>query len=181
MQLQHFIDVEAFSTEVQGELTDLTAAMQTQTARTAYYGMQHAAAKKQSAKVDLISKSVEAQLSKKYRTEFEQVARDEVAGTNKAPTRVTAEMVKSAVHLDPNFIKYAQLLIDAEEIETVCRVAYDAFKTRRDMLISLGQLSRAQLAGNATVAGAVEAANRHRDRLANRGRPQPTSDQASVA
>jgi hypothetical protein len=179
MELQTFIDVAAFSEEVQGELTDLTAAMQTQTARTAYYGMQHAGAKKQANKVELIAKSVEAQLTKKYRKQLEDGAREEVEGTNKAPVRVTAEMVKSAVHLDPNFIKYAQLQIDADEIEQVCRVAYDAFKTRRDMLISLGQLSRAQLAGNATVAGAVQVANRHRDRLANRG--QPSSDQASVA
>jgi hypothetical protein len=172
MELKQFIDVEAFALEVQGELTDLTAAMQTQTARTAHYGMQYASAKKQAKSVELIAASVEAKLTKSYREQLEAAAREEVDGTNRQPTRVTAEMVKSAVHLDANFLKYAKLQIDADEIEQVCRVAYDAFKTRRDMLISLGQLSRAQLAGNATVAGAVAAAARHKDRLASRGAPQ---------
>jgi hypothetical protein len=145
MELQQFIDVEAFSTEVTEELTDLTAAMSSQTARTAYYGIQHGQAKKQKAHIELIFSSVEAQLTKKYREQLEAAAADEVAGTNKAPARITAEMVKSAVHLDPNFLKYAKLKIDADEIESVCRVAYDAFKTRREMLSSIGRLHTADL------------------------------------
>lgn len=178
MELQQFIDVDTFTKEVSEELTDLTAAMQTQTARTAYYGIQHGRAKKQKAHVELILDSVEAQLTKKYREQLEDAARDEVAGTNKAPARITAEMVKSAVHLDQNFLKYAKLKIDSEEIEMVCRVAYDAFKTRREMLSSLGRLHTAELRGNATVAGAMEASARHRDRLSRRESEQ---NQASVA
>lgn len=177
MELKTFIDVDVFTTEVQDELSDLTAAMQTQTARTAYYGMQYAGAQKQAKKVKLIASSVEAQLTSTYRKKLEAAARDEVEESNKPPVRITAEMVKSAVHLDANFIKYAQLQIDADEIEQVCRVAYDAFKTRRDMLISLGQLSRAQLSGNATVAGAVQAAARHRQRLDVRNQQDTASTQ----
>src|SRR5437868_8555122 len=99
MQLEQFIDVDVFITEVEGELNDLDEAMRTQTARTAYYGIQYGRAQKQAATVKLTLASVEATLIKKYRTELENAARDEVEGTNKQPTRVTVEMVKAAAHV----------------------------------------------------------------------------------
>jgi hypothetical protein len=175
MQLENFIDVDLFITEVEGELNDLDEAMRTQTARTAYYGIQYGRAQKQASTVKLTLNSVEATLIKKYRTQLEDAAREEVDGTNKQPTRVTAEMVKAAAHVDPNYLQYAKLLIDADEIEMVCRVAYDAFKTRRDMLVSLGHLKSAQLKSNVTIQGARSAAGGYAARRAAREAEQDSA------
>jgi hypothetical protein len=178
MQLDQFIDVEQFILEVEGELNDIDEAMRTQTARTAYYGIQYGRAQKQAATVKLTLNSVEATLVKKYRTQLEQAARDEVEGSNKQPTRVTVEMVKAAAHVDPAYLQYAKLLIEADEIEMVCRVAYDAFKTRRDMLVSLGHLKSAQLKSNVTIQGAKDSVGGYHARRAAREAQPPVSQPA---
>jgi hypothetical protein len=87
-------------------------------------------------------------LTKKYRQELEAAALEEVEGTNKSPMRVTADMVKAMVHVDANHLKYAQLLIEAEEIEHICKVAYNAFKTREEMLKSMGMRENAFIKGD---------------------------------
>lgn len=178
MQLDTLIDVDQFIGEIDAEITDLTDAMRTQTARGAYYGIQHAAAKKQLARVKLTIESVDATLMTKYRKQLEDAAAAEVEGTNKAPTRITVDMVRAAVSTDPNHLKYAQVLIDAEEIETVCKVAYNAFKTREEMLKSLGHIQNAQLKSELRVSanGAKESIGGYAARRAAREQ-QPQDSQ----
>lgn len=174
MHLDTFIDVDQFTSEVNENLDDITLAMKTQTARAAYYGIMHSKAKRQVNSVDLLIKAMNAKLSAKYRRQLTDAAAEDGNLNNVKPERVTAEMVTTAVMLDPAMLKYGQVYIEAQEIENVCRVAMDAFRTRSSMIVSLGNLTRDQLKTDVRIMGAKEAVaeydSRRRDRD-NRARP----------
>lgn len=168
MNLDPCIDVDQFSAEINESLDDLTEAMRTQTARAAFYGIGHSKAKRQQQKVALIIKTVEAQLTKKHRKALNDAAIAEADATGTKPEKITVDMVKSEVALDNDMRKWALVQMEADEIETVCRVAYDAFKARREMLTSLGLLARDQLKTNMQITSARSAIDGYRARRAAR-------------
>ncbi|MCG7348907.1 hypothetical protein [Sphingomonas sp. ACRSK] len=168
MQLDTFIDVEKFTAEVEEGLDDITEAMRTQTARAAWYGICHAKAKRQKNKVELLVKAVNAKLTKKYRKELTDAANEEAEATGKKPVSVTVDMVAAHVALDADALKWAQVQLEADEIEGVCRVAMDAFRTRSSMIVSLGNLTRDQLKTNTVIQSARDAAGGYKQRRADR-------------
>lgn len=171
MKIEPIIDVDQFTTEIQEEINDLTEAMRTQTARAAYYAMLYAKAQKQAKDVDLLVKLVEAKLNKLMREQLNQAANDLAEEEGSKPERVTVDMVKAEVLLHPEMRKYLQMQIDADEIKGVCYAASEAFRTRREMLTSLGHLTREQMRTNITIQGArgVESVReRHRNRFERR-------------
>lgn len=168
MQLEQFIDVKKFVAEVEEGLDDITEAMRSQTARAAWYGIQHAKAKRQKNKVELTVKAIGAQLTKKYRKELTDAANEEAEQTGKKPVAVTVDMVAAHVALDKNMLNWAQVQLEADEIESVCRVAMDAFRTRSSMIVSLGNLTRDQLKTNTTIMSARQAVEGYDDRRRHR-------------
>lgn len=153
MQLEQFIDVDQFLKEVDGGLDDLNEAMRTQTQMCAFYSVKHAAAEKQLGRVKLLDKTIRATVAKRIRTEL-------AAAGEKSP----ADLVKDLTDLDPDVRKYALVLIDAQEIETVCKAAMFAFRTRSDMITNMGHMSRAQMQGSMRVSNAKEQAEDYRTR-----------------
>jgi hypothetical protein len=162
MQLQEFIDVAKFTEEVNENLEDITEAMRTQTARAAWYGICHSKAKKQKNKVELLVKAVDAKLTTKHR----KILQDE-AGSK--PERITVDMVKAAVALDPQMLNLQKIQLEADEIESICRVAMDAFRTRSSMIVSLGNLARDQLKTNVQIQSARQAVSGYDQRRQARG------------
>lgn len=175
MQLETFIDVDKFTEEVNENLEDITEAMRTQTARAAWYGICHSKAKKQKNKVELLVKAVAASLTKKYRKELTDAANEEAEASGKKAVTVTVDTVQAHVALDPQMLKYQQIQLEADEIESVCRVAMDAFRTRSSMIVSLGNLTRDQLKTNTVIQSARDAARGYDARRAAR-RPTTEAD-----
>lgn len=145
MELQEFIDVDAFTKEINEDISDISEAMRTQTARAAYYSIMTTKAKKQKAKVDLFTKIIEAKLTKTMRQKLVAAAVELAEEEGTKPEKITVDMVKAEVALHPEMREWMQRQIDADEIYSVCKAAYDAFFTRREMLKGLGQMSRTQM------------------------------------
>lgn len=175
MQLEEFIDVEKFTHEVNENLDDITEAMRTQTARAAYYGICHSKAKKQKSKIEMLVKAVEAKLTTKHRKILQEEALKLAEEEGTKPERITIDMVKAAVALDPQMLQLQKTQLEADEIESICRVAMDAFRTRSSMIVSLGNLTRDQMKTNVQIQSAREAVSgydqRRRERN-NRARPR---------
>lgn len=157
MQLKKFFELDEFLREIEASVDDISEAMRTAPGRVAFYGAQYVQAQKQAKKVALTVAQIEGRLIQEHRKLLDETAREEVEGTNKSPTRVTAEMVKAAVATDARYIAAQNIKIDADEIEGICRVANDAFKARRDLLSSGAYLKGAELKSNTIIQGAREA------------------------
>lgn len=168
MQLEQYIDVDIFTTEINEDINDLTEAMRTQTARAAFYGAMNARAEKQLATVKRNLKLIEAQLTKTLRAKLVKAEQELAADEGRKVEKITVDMVRAEVDLHPEARKWSMLLIDAEEIQAICKVAYDAFRTRREMLVSLGHLTREQLRTNVQIQSAREAAQGYKARRAAR-------------
>jgi hypothetical protein len=169
MQLQEFIDVAKFTEEVNENLEDITEAMRTQTARAAWYGICHSKAKKQKNKVELLVKAVDAKLTTKHRKILQDEAVKVAEEEGSKPERITVDMVKAAVALDPQMLNLQKIQLEADEIESICRVAMDAFRTRSSMIVSLGNLARDQLKTNVQIQSARQAVSGYDQRRQARG------------
>ena len=169
LSLDEFIDIDEFEREINEDITDLNTAMRTLPARAAFYALRAASARTQSAKLGNIAKATEAKLKVEHRRLLTEASID-LAGTEGGkPERVTAEMVESAVFTDQRMLKLLQIQLQAEEIKTVCSVAADAFRTRRDMLKSLGHLATEQMRTTIRTMAPTEAMGEYRNRRAARG------------
>jgi hypothetical protein len=158
MALEEFIDIDTFMKEIEEGQDDIGEAMRRQTAKCAFYGIQHTKAKKQASKFALSVRTVDAILTKRYRKEM--VDADE---------RPTADIVKAMVVTNPQMSELLKQQLDADEIETICKVAYDAFKTRRDMLTGLGHLTtQAMRTGNQIATARDSIKDGYRERRAER-------------
>jgi len=168
MDLKQFIEVDDFTREINEPIEDLTEAMRTQTARAAYYSMQATAAKRQKDKVALIVKTVEAKLTKVCREALNKEAVDLAKQDGTKPEKITVDMVRAEVALHPEMRKWLELQIDADEIYSICKAAYDAFYTRREMLTSMGHMTREQMRANLTIKSAQDNMSDYRQRRAAR-------------
>jgi len=153
LQLEQFMDVDTFLKDIAAHQDDISEAMRTQTQMCAFYGIKHAGAQKQAARIKLLDKTTRASVAKRVRTELVN-----------AGEKATADLVRDTVDLDGVVKTTALLLIDAEEIETITKMAYFAFRTRTEMLTGLGHLSRAQMQNNQTVQTARQSAESYRAR-----------------
>lgn len=179
MQLDPCIDIAQFTTEVNEELSDITEAMRTQTARAAWYGICHSKSKRQKNKIELTVKAVQAKLMTKHRRLLMDEAVKLAEEEGGKPERITVDMVQSAVALDRDMIKWQQVQLEADEIESVCRVAMDAFRTRSSMIVSLGNLTRDQLKTNIQIQSARDAVSGYDQRRAGRqARQRPSQQEA---
>ena len=155
-ELDPFIDAAVFLKEIEEDQDNLSEAMRKQTSMTAYYGLQHSKARKQKAKVELAVGTMEAQLTKLMRAKLIQSAATDAELSSSKVEKVTIDQVKAEVAIHKSMRELYAYQIDANEIEAVCRVCYDAFRVRRDMLTSQGLLAREAMKTNQTIAAARE-------------------------
>jgi hypothetical protein len=152
--LDSIIDIDEFVTLINADIaSDLTEAMRTQTGYAATYAVHAASARRQAADIDLNVKLIDAKLTKVMREKLNEGARQLAEEEGSKPEKITVDMVKAEVMLHPEMRKWLQMQIDADEIRAVCNAAADAFRTRREMLTSLGHLTREQMRTNLTIQG----------------------------
>lgn len=170
LHIEEFIDVEAFTAEIGADLNDLNEAMRTLPARAAYYSMRAASARTQAARIENLVKATEAMLKKEHRKKLTEAALEIAEAEGGKPERVTAEMVEAAVFTDLRMTRLLAIQLHADEVKTVCQVAADAFRTRRDMLKSLGHLATEQMRSAMRINSSdADAINNYRQRRAQRG------------
>ena len=169
LTVEDILDVDKFTAEIEEDIEDLNEAMRKQTSRAAYYGMLHAKSKTQSARIDRAVRAVEASLKVNHRALLRKAAEDLAEEEGGKPERITADMVESAVYTDARMLNLTSIQAAAQEVEMVCRVAYDAFRTRRDMLVSLGHLTREQMRSAPLVREAQGTVEEYRKRRESRG------------
>lgn len=164
MKLDTYLDIDLFTTEVNESMADINEAMRTQTARAAFYGICHSKAKRQRDKVGLIVKSVNAKLVQKHRKELQAAALKLAEEDGTKPEKVTVDMVQAAVALDKDMLTWLGIQLEADEIESINRVAMEAFRMRSSMIQSLGNLTRDQMRTGIQIQSAKDAAAGYRAR-----------------
>lgn len=141
LSLQEFIDVDEFTAEINADIGDLHEALRTQPARASYYAFRKASASTQRKRIERIVKATEAKLKKEYRKSLVEEAQELAEEEGGKPQRISNDMVESAVYTDSRMLKLTDVELQAIEIESVCRVAHEAFRTRCDMIKSLSILT----------------------------------------
>lgn len=157
MEIKTFIDVDKFTQDIDVGQNNLDEAIRQQTSLTAHYGIQHAAAEKQLNRIKLIEKTTRASMGKQTRADM--VARGE---------KPSAASIEEEVNLLDPVKKLSLAVIDATEVERICKVAYDAFRTRRDMLVTSGNLRRAEMQTSLQIRSAQQEVEGYADRRAGR-------------
>lgn len=143
--IDQIINVDQLLLDVNGSMDDLNEAMRTQTALALHYGLQHAKSRTQRNKFDNLLKTVEAGLQKQHRKLLQEAAVADAEANGGKPERITADMVAAAVGTDSRMLKLMNKQLEAAEIEHVCRIAYEAFRTRSDMIKGMGMLTREEM------------------------------------
>jgi len=134
--LKTFIDTDRLSEDLSFTQTNISLAMTRQASLFAHYSMLAHKAQFQADRADQQVDLVEAQLDQKYRDAFAT-----------AGTKVTENMIKSAIIKDS---KYQAALIRKHESKAIAEMvksAADSFRHRRDMLIQVGADLRAEAQG----------------------------------
>ena len=134
--LKTFIDADRLSEDLSFTQTNISLAMTRQASLFAHYSMLAHKAQFQADRADQQVDLVEAQLDQKYRDAFAT-----------AGTKVTENMIKSAIIKDS---KYQAALIRKHESKAIAEMvksAADSFRHRRDMLIQVGADLRAEAQG----------------------------------
>ena len=169
LEIVEFIDIGIFQTEIAEDMNDLNEAMRKLPERAAYYATLAAKARTQSMKIDNIVKSQEAKYKVEHRRLLTEAAIELAEQEGGKPERITTDMVNSAVYSDPRMLKLMDIQLHAEEVKMVCNVAAEAFRTRRDMLKSMGHLAIEEMRKAVRVQRPSDAIDEYRARRAARG------------
>lgn len=143
MEIKPFIDFDSFTKEAYEEIdsANLHKAVSTQTARHAYYSALAVQARRQKDKIALEVAKLRAGLTKAYRKKLNDEAASEAESESRKPERVTNDMVNAEVILNADMQRYEALQLDADEVYGLCKVAQDAFFTRKEMLKLIGNVT----------------------------------------
>lgn len=168
MALETFVDLKQFLEDVEKPIDDIMEAMRSQTAKMAQAGIHKAGARRQKARYDAAVKALEAQLTSEYRGSMNAEAVKEAQKTGSKPERITQNMIEVEVMLDPRMKKLVDKQIEADEIYQVCVAVHDTYRTRSDMIQSLGHMTRAQMQTGIVIEDAKKSVKDFRARHAAR-------------
>ena len=126
--LRFFLDPAKSQKDMTVTELNLDEVMMTQASLRTFYGVMHANAEAQAARVKRRVEVQEAQLYDKHR-------KLALADTS---VKVTEKAVENAVRLDPDYLRIHNILIEAESIVAINRATVEGIKDRRDMAIQLG-------------------------------------------
>lgn len=155
-QVKDFIDARQLKQDLAYSNNDLTSAMMEQASNFAYYGIQAAEASKQVDVIKMLLENTEAAISKMIRHELAE-----------AGEKATEPAIAARIARHNRVIAMKKALNDAKRIEATGKIAVEAFRHRRDMLVQAGLISREELKGELRIgekSAREEAAGAQRDR-----------------
>lgn len=136
-KVEQFVDPTRIAADVQPvdrNFDSIGQELSRQSSLVYFYASLVAKAEKQLSSLKLTLEAVEAQVATNVRKE---------AAT--AGEKLTADMVKERVRLHPRTIAFEQAIIDAKEVETVLKGAFQAIRDKKDNLIALSHMSREEM------------------------------------
>jgi hypothetical protein len=139
--VKNFIDAATLKSDLAFSPNDLTTPMIEQASMFAHYGVLHADAQKQVDTVKLLLENTEAAVYK--------IIRDKMATDGE---KFTEALLEKSVARHARVISMKKALNQAKRVETTCKMAVEAFRHRRDMLVQQGLISREEMKGEVRIA-----------------------------
>ena len=140
-EVRQFVDKEQMAADLAFSPIDLTSAMTQQASMFAHYGILLSQASRQ---VDNMKMLLETTESKVYRK-----LRDAAAEEG---TKITEAQLDKSVQVEAHVIAFKRALNEAKQIESVAKIAVEAFRHRRDMLVQQGFLHAQEMKGEVSIA-----------------------------
>jgi len=138
--VRNYVDEKKLAADSTYSLANLSDAMMEQASLLVHYGVQSSRASRQ---VDDLKMLLEVTEAKVYRR-----IRDEVAAKGE---KVTEAQLEKLVATHPQVIEVKKALNEAKQIEANAKIAVEAFRHRKDMLVSQGLLAREELKGEVSI------------------------------
>ena len=136
IRVRQFVDPAELKRDLTFSDVNITDAMMQQPALFAYYGTKAAEAERQVQDFERVLEETEAKLDKKIR----------IALLNEG-VKITEAMIEKEIKRHPVYIQVNKALIEAREIAAKLKIATEAFRHRRDMLIQVGATHREERKG----------------------------------
>lgn len=165
--VRRFVEAAQVKRDLAINPSDVSNVMLEHASRFIEYGTYLSQASKQVNDLTMVFEAAEGRTYKRYR---------DAAAT--AGEKVTEAQLEKLVRVDGNVIAYRRLLNEAKQIESLAKSAVDAFRQRKDMLVSYGLMQREEMKGEVSInrRNAFEAEKTGlRDRMiASQSRPETT-------
>lgn len=139
-RVRNLIDPAQLKKDLSYSLADLSSAMVDQASLFAHYGTLAARASRQVDDVKFLLETVEARTYRKKR---------DVLVTK--GDKFTEKQLENAVATDPEVVRFKRALNEAKQIEASAKIAAEAFRHRRDMLVQQGLISREEMKGEVSI------------------------------
>lgn len=140
VKVREYVDGAQIKKDVAYSTADLSGAMQNQASMLSHYGVEAAKASRQVDDIKLLLDVTESKIYRRLRDEF-----------LAAKEKVTEVQLDKAVATHNQVIEIKKALNAAKQIEATAKIAVEAFKHRRDMLIQEGSTSREELKGELSI------------------------------
>lgn len=139
-KVRKFVEPDKLKADLAYTPANLTDAFMAQASMFAHYGVLYAQAEKQTNDLELLLEATEATV---YRRE-----RDNAIAAGEKPTDAG---LRQTVSRDKRVNQLKKALNEARQIEATAKIAVEAFKQRRDMLIQQGLISREEMKGELSI------------------------------
>ena len=136
-----YVDAAQLRKDLSFSTADLSTAIMEQAALFANYGVEASKASLQVDKFKMLLENTEAQIARQIR--------DDKASKGE---KLTESALSELVTRHPKTIEARTALNAAKQIEGVAKIAVEAFRHRRDMLVQQGLISREEMKGELAVA-----------------------------
>lgn len=138
--VRNYIDAGKLKSDLSFSPATISDAMIQQASLFAHYGVLAAQASKQTNDIEMVLEATEAAV---YRRE-----RDNAVNRGEKPTEGN---LKQLVERNKNIIALKKALNEARQVEATAKVATEAMRHRRDMLVQQGLLQREEMKGELTI------------------------------
>ncbi|MTH61095.1 hypothetical protein [Paracoccus litorisediminis] len=140
--VRDYVDTEQLKRDLTYTPNDLSSAMMVQAGLFSHYGILFAQASKQVDVVKLLLENTEAAVYQMLRAKALQQGE-----------KLTEVQLEKAVSREPRVIAMKKALAEAKQVEGIARTAMEAFRHRKDMLVSQGLISREEMKGDLRING----------------------------
>lgn len=167
--IKDFVEASQLKTDLAFSNNDLTTAMMQQASLFSHYGVLASQASRQVDVVKLLLENTEAAVYK--------MIRDKAATDGE---KVTEALLEKTVSRHERVIAMKRSLNEAKRVESTCKIAVEAFRHRRDMLVQMGLISREEMKGELSIRAKTTAEMAREStiqQVMDRRRQQPTDEE----
>lgn len=140
-KVRQFIDPDEAKRDLAYSAANINDAFMNQASKFAYYGVLLAKASRQVNDIELTIETAEAKILRDTRDSYVRLGK-------KVPA---VDSLKAEVANHPKIIALKKALNEAKQIEALGKTVVEAFRQRKDMLVSHGLISREELKGELAI------------------------------